>query len=218
MTLSTIQKPDASQLLDVWNAAAEFDALTIDLLGEKLWGDLDFDSSLALAWREGATIKGFGVAVCRNSKGKVAGYIKLLAMAPELQRRGIGTKLCDELERECQQRGVTELRLGESAPNYLTPGVDMRYRAASEFFEQRGFASLGEACNMLVDLDAWSAGRGNRNKSWDHANAIRLRARYAGTARSDQAIPRSLLANLVGRGFHSSRKCPRHLASGHRRG
>ena len=50
------------------------------------------------------------------------------------------------------QRGVQTVRVCESAPNYLTPGVDCRYSAAPYFFDRHGYRRIGEACNMNVEL------------------------------------------------------------------
>ena len=51
-------------------------------------------------------------------------------------------------------RGARTIRLCESAPNYLTPGVDARYSAAPQFLDHAGYACIGEACNMTVALES----------------------------------------------------------------
>lgn len=156
MTLCPIDPTDADRLLEVWNRAAEFDPLNGALLHEKLWGDADFDASLALAWRGARDIQAFGIAVCRPLRGQLTGFIKMIAVEPAAQRKGIGTALYQALERRCRELGAVEMRLGESAPNYLVPGVDKRYRPAIAFFEQHGLVRSGEACNQRVDLRRWS--------------------------------------------------------------
>jgi mycothiol synthase len=40
----------------------------------------------------------------------------------------------------------------ESAPNYLTPGIDRRYREAIAFVQARGYRQIGEARNLAVTL------------------------------------------------------------------
>src|SRR5690606_28526982 len=60
---------------------------------------------------------------------------------------------------ELASRGATSIRVGESFPNYLTPGVDVRYTAALGFFAARGYAPFAEAVNLEVDLDQWHSNR-----------------------------------------------------------
>ncbi|NND72252.1 MAG: GNAT family N-acetyltransferase, partial [Rhodothermales bacterium] len=50
-------------------------------------------------------------------------------------------------------RSVRKIRLGEAAPNYLTPGLDPRYTHAMVFFERRGYKRFGETWNLCVDLE-----------------------------------------------------------------
>jgi GNAT superfamily N-acetyltransferase len=56
-------------------------------------------------------------------------------------------------------RGATSVRVGESFPNYLTPGVDLRYAPALSFFRSRGYHLVSEAVNLEVDLGEWQANR-----------------------------------------------------------
>ena len=155
MTLHPIYESDSERLREVWNSAASFDQMGAGLLHEKLWGDADYDSELAVAFADGGQIRGFGMAVCRPLKHGLVGFVKLLAVRPAEQRSGIGQSICNELETRCRGRGAVEMRVGESAPNYLVPGVDKRYKAATAFFQQMGYVPTGDACNMRVDLNQW---------------------------------------------------------------
>jgi GNAT superfamily N-acetyltransferase len=55
---------------------------------------------------------------------------------------------------------VASVRVGESAPNYLTPGLDARYTPGVLFFEKHGYRRIGETCNLEVELDVrpWDTG------------------------------------------------------------
>lgn len=141
----------AASILACWNGSSKFDVLSDELLHEKLWGDPDVvPGGILVDEREGLTA-GFGVAVVREG-GR--GFIKMYAVAPPFWRTGIGTGLVSALEEHARKRGATTIRLGESAPNYLTPGVDVRYEAAGEFFRRRGYRSIGRTMNLQVDVSS----------------------------------------------------------------
>jgi ribosomal protein S18 acetylase RimI-like enzyme len=152
MESRALRRNDSGALLEMWNATARFDPLTPGLLAEKLWGDDAFDPDLALICEEGGLLAGFAMGVIRRTRDEVRGMIKLAAVAADRRRRGIGSRMLAELEDALRERGATTVRVGESAPNYLTPGVDARYSAAPHFFSERGYRRIGEACNMTVDL------------------------------------------------------------------
>jgi predicted N-acetyltransferase YhbS len=151
MRIRLLQREDCDAVLGTWNAAASYDPLTPALLQEKTWDDPDFEPRLALVAEDGGRITGLGVGVQRDGR---RGFVKLLAVAPDCQRRGIGTRLLSALEIGLGDTGATTVRVLESAPNYVAPGVDTRYEAALGFFEAAGYARVGEACNLAVDLAA----------------------------------------------------------------
>jgi mycothiol synthase len=167
MKLRALQRDDTESLLDMWNATARFDPLTPELLVEKTWDDTDFDPELALVCEGDGGINGFALGVLRQVHGKNVGMVKLAAVAADWRRRGIGSVLLDRLENGLRARGAVAVRVCESAPNYLTPGVDARYSAAPHFFAGRGYQRVGEACNMTVDL---------AEREFESADAERLHA------------------------------------------
>jgi len=92
------------------------------------------------------------MGVLREKPDGLLGFIKLLAVDPQHRRRGLGSALLAALEQRLSALGARHLRIAEAAPNYLTPGVDLRYQAAHEFFTARGYRPTAEACNMRVEL------------------------------------------------------------------
>jgi mycothiol synthase len=152
MNLRSLDRADAEGLLRLWNAAARLDPLTPALLAEKIWGDPDFDADLALVAEDGGHQTGFAVAVVRP--GAARGVVKLIAVAPARWRQGTGGRLLAALEERMAERGARAIRLGESAPNYLVPGLDPRYTRALLFFEKHGYERFGETYNLEVDLEA----------------------------------------------------------------
>ena len=133
MRLRPLRRDDAGPLLDMWNATARFDPLTPGLLEEKTWDDPGFDPDMALVCAERGVVAGFAMGVIRMVEGSRRGIIKLLAAAAERRRQGIGSRLLKALEAVLADRGARTVRICESAPNYLTPGVDARYSAAPHF-------------------------------------------------------------------------------------
>ena len=154
MRLRGLRRDDAAPLLAMWNATARFDPLTPELLEEKTWNDPGFDPGLALVCEDEGHVAGFAMGVLRAAEGSPRGVVKLAAVGVDHRRRGIGARLLGELEQALGERGAATARVCESAPNYLTPGVDSRYSAAPYFFEKLGYRRIGEACNMSVDLSA----------------------------------------------------------------
>jgi ribosomal protein S18 acetylase RimI-like enzyme len=139
--------------LDIWNRSAPHDRLNRELLREKIQGDDDYSPALTLLAQRGSVPEGFAIAVVREKPEGVRAYIKMLAVLPERQRCGLGSRLLTALEHGFAERGAQTVRLGESLPNYLVPGVDRRYEAAVRFFEKRGYRCFETACNMTAELD-----------------------------------------------------------------
>jgi predicted N-acetyltransferase YhbS len=150
MPMRPLQRDDAGAVLDLWNRAALYDPLTADLLAEKTWGDPDFDADVAIVAVDDGEVAGFAVGVHREETGR--GYLKLLAVEPARQRRGIGSALLEAVEARLATRSAPTVRLLESAPNYLSPGIDTRDEAALAFAAASGYRQVGEARNLSVDL------------------------------------------------------------------
>ncbi|GAB5537611.1 MAG: hypothetical protein Rubg2KO_38600 [Rubricoccaceae bacterium] len=152
MTLRSLQRSDASSLLDLWNRSVPFDPLTLDLLREKVWEDPHVDAELAMVAEEERQLVGFGMARLWPTPDVLRGTIKLLCVAPERRREGIGGEILRQLEDGLAERGAEVIRIAEAAPNYLTPGIDVRYTPGWLFVQKHGYQPIGEAVNMDVDL------------------------------------------------------------------
>lgn len=100
-----------------------------------------------------ATVRGdpeVGVVatVVRNGRG----HIRLLVVAPEHRRRGVGSALLEAAESDLRAAGVTDIFTGADAPDYLWPGVDVREIGLLAALERRGFWKHDANFNMEVDL------------------------------------------------------------------
>ena len=140
-----LRPQDAPALLHLWNRSAEFDPITLDLLREKVWEDENFHRGGTLVCGDGQ-LDGFVMSLRRDT-GK--NYLKFLLVAPERRRQGLASKLLETAEASLP---CGPFRVCESNPNYLLPGVDVRYTAGLLFLEARGYAKIGETYNLVCDL------------------------------------------------------------------
>ena len=142
---------DMDALFQCWNASAHFDPLPLKVFQEKLNDDGYRDGFGWVEEEEGA-VCGFVVGVVRTVDRISVGYVKLLAVHPERRRQGWGSALLAKLLDAFALERVNRIRIAESAPNYLTPGLDVRYTPALHLFEKHGFKTIGEAYNMEASL------------------------------------------------------------------
>ncbi len=80
------------------------------------------------------------------------GEIMLLAVAPERQRRGIGSALLAAGMARLRERGAAVVQLGGGAGSYFWPGVPRNLPAAIGFFAARGWEYAYDAADMAQDL------------------------------------------------------------------
>lgn len=150
--LAPLERTDTTAVVSLWNRAARFDALTEALVCEKLFEDDGAAPELLIKAVSGSQLIGFAAGTLRDREGVMFGFVKMIAVDPKWQRRGIGSALLQSLESTLRAAGAKVVRPGESAPNYLTPGTDVRYTRAVVFFESSGYERVGTAVNMSVDL------------------------------------------------------------------
>ncbi|MBN1852601.1 MAG: GNAT family N-acetyltransferase [Pirellulales bacterium] len=152
MIFRCLVRDDEAAALVVWNRAALYDPMSLDLFRQKVWEDPDFNDNLAVAAEIDGQLVGFAVGVLRASDEEARGYIKLLAVDPAHQAHSIGEQLLQQIEDGLIQLGAREIRVAESAPNYLIPGIDRRDTDSLDFFEHHGYERFAEARNLRVVL------------------------------------------------------------------
>ena len=146
---------------------------TLDLLQRALWADpigreafarkvlLDpnFDPEGACLALDDDTVVGFALAIARRvpledappDTGK--GYLTLLAAAPEMRGRGIGSRLLQRSEEYLADRGCDRVLVSPYAPGYFVPGVDMVvYADCCRFLQRRGYTVISQPIAMEADL------------------------------------------------------------------
>lgn len=124
------------------------------LFREKLTGDPEFQPSLVFTAFNDEILTGFIMGVVRKRDSGPAGFIKMIGVRPGYERKGIGTLLLNALEGEIRKRGLKSIRVFESYPNYLIPGIDTKFQGAITFFESCGYQKINETSNMEVFLPA----------------------------------------------------------------
>ncbi len=139
-------------LLQLWNQSSPYDQLSEGVFHEKIWGDPDYHDDLSLVVHQDGQPIAMALGVARKMVIEHRGYIKLLAVAPDARRNGIACRLVKELEDKLTHLNVAAIRVGESAPNYLFPGVDVRYANATQLFESFGYEQVGQAKNLIANL------------------------------------------------------------------
>jgi GNAT superfamily N-acetyltransferase len=86
------------------------------------------------------------------------GYITLMAVRPDHQRQGIGSRLLAAAEAYLRTQGRSMVMVSSYAPGYFIPGVDVNaYVSALEFFKARGYAEVYRPLAMETSL--WSLQR-----------------------------------------------------------
>lgn len=132
---------------------ADLEALLVDLLPhDRLTLDElqaccfdDPDPTLLLGCDDGS---GAVAAVVRRGGGAPTGHIRLLAVAEDHQRQGIGRGLLAAAEDWLATAGAERIVAGGEAPFYLWPGIDVRCTAALSLFEASGYEDRGAVLDL----------------------------------------------------------------------
>ncbi|MFC1683804.1 GNAT family N-acetyltransferase [Candidatus Zixiibacteriota bacterium] len=153
MDITDIRRKDLEALTDFCSRNIDHDEFTLQLIEDKTFGDPHFDPELTLVGREGDEIIAFMPGLCKEKNSRMTGWIKWFAVDRERRRQGIGSQLLEEMERRLRQRGAREIRVSDSAPNYLQPGIDPRNTEAVAFLLKKGYAKTGDFFHMEADLN-----------------------------------------------------------------
>ena len=152
MNILPVEKEDLRSLTNLLKRNLIYDDITEELTKEKIFDDPDFDPEKSLKAVIDSQIVGFMQGVMRESNGKRIGFIKLFATDEKWRRQGIASTLLKIIEKKLWSEGVREIRILDSSPNYLQPGLDPRYTEAYVFITRRGYKKFDEDVNMEVGL------------------------------------------------------------------
>jgi len=152
MKVEPITTGDLNPLTSLLKRNLAYENIDEALVREKVLDDPDFDPQKTLKALIDNKLVGFMQGVARTFKGKRLGYIKLFVTQKEYRRQGIASKLLEIIEGKLIKENVSEIRILESNPNYLQPGLDPRYTEAYVFITKRGYERFAETVNLVVEL------------------------------------------------------------------
>ncbi|MCG8350899.1 MAG: GNAT family N-acetyltransferase [Chloroflexales bacterium] len=110
----------------------------------------DIKQTACLALR-GSELGGFVLASVGDTiQDRATGWIDVLAVAPAMQRQGIGHALLEWAEERLATQGCITVRLGGSLRPF-TPGLPMEL-GAMPFFERYGYEATGEVYDVARRL------------------------------------------------------------------
>lgn len=180
--IRTLQGKDLDAILSIWNRTLIRDPITMGRFVSNVLGDPDYwpgdDSGFFVAVQGGRPVGFLRAIVRRMSNDRMGtepelGWIPVVAVDPEFQRKGIGSALMKaalDWFRQHQRKRIWVCGNSGSAPGYTFPGVDMDvYQGGLALFRKAGFEVDRESEGMSreairFDLEgyqreAWAVGR-----------------------------------------------------------
>jgi mycothiol synthase len=148
LTFRTLDPADIDAVTALLNDAFTYDHFDPVWVRHKIVEDPNYEPGLTCVVEQGHRTIGFGQAVVRDVERSC---IKMVAVAPDRQRRGLGHALLTRLEQGLAGRSAAASVLF-SRPNYFMPGLDPRYTPAASFLLNRGYEKWSDGFNMGLSL------------------------------------------------------------------
>lgn len=148
-----------TSIIDLWNRTLVADSINASFLRKQILFDDNFQDDLCLLAIDNEKIIGFILGIKRvypyldRGLEPDRGWISVLFVDPDYQRKGIGSRLVDEIEKKFVDKGVKRINVASYSPGYFFPGIDVNaYKEAIEFFKHKNYSDLGEAVSMERSL------------------------------------------------------------------
>ena len=161
MNIRPLTASDLPDLLELCRETLPLDTFSVPVLHSRIMDEPNRNPAYQLSTWEGDRLAGVLLGGTRGSDDGTFGALRMFAVAPAFHRQGLASELLGELETRMRQAGLRTLRAGNTAPNYIWPGLDVRYTPAFCFLQKHGFERTGDAVNMDVDL---------RSRDWSTAD------------------------------------------------
>lgn len=156
--IESFQQDKLEQVLSCWNESLIYDGIDEGRFKQLILLDENFNPNLFLLALHQDEVVGF----CYGIKRKIPylergleenrGWIVIMGVRPIYQNQGIGTLLCNEVEKRLKDNGTKEITLCAYSPNYFFPGIDKRYEKAISFFENRKYVYRAQSVSMQRSL------------------------------------------------------------------
>ncbi len=178
MEIRELSEADLPALLRLCQRTLPFDRFTLPLLRRRVLDEPHRTPAYQLTAWDGDRLVGVMLGGVRETDEGPMAWIRLVTVDPAYRRRGLASHLLEELEGRLRADGLRRLRVGNSAPNYFWPGLDVRFTSAFCFLQHHGFHRIGEAVDMQVDLAArdWDTGEEEARLAREGYTIRRLRA------------------------------------------
>ena len=185
--------PDAAALCQLEIAYLPFSPA---ILQERILDDPDFDPDLNPTVWQGERLVGLACGAPPSEELQTAGGVKLFAVAGDMRRQGIATRLFDHIEDRLTGLGATESLAIIAGNNRFMQGLDLRYTEALCFLEARGYERAGDGMDMDVDLRNTPLDTSAKEEELERVHGLRVRrvtmedyGRRGNTWRASSSIP-----------------------------
>lgn len=148
ITVRPATDPDRHFAEEIAQACLDLDQEDATSIPGYLWNEEDGTRRVRLI----AFLGGRAVGIAIGSIQAEEAFLDLLAVLPDVRRRGVGSELLHRWESEVSHDGITQLRVGENLRAYAWPGVDIRYTPGLCFFQQAGYTRTKTVYNMDLKL------------------------------------------------------------------
>lgn len=171
MKIVTYNQQFESPVVTLWNQELPADLITVQKFRQQALFDENFDSALSYVALEDNQVIGFLLATRRKfpylERGLEPdrGWINVMLVDREWQRKGVGTQLLMRAESDLKERGTENVTLAAYSPGYFFPGVDIdNYAAAVSFFKKMGYQAGKTSYSMCKDLHSYQFSDGAKEK------------------------------------------------------
>ncbi len=145
------------------------------ILQDRILDDPDFDPDLNPTVWQGERLVGLACGAPPSEELQTAGGVKLFAVARDMRRRGVATRLFDHVEERLTGLGATESLAIIAGNNRFMQGLDLRYTEALCFLEARGYERAGDGMDMDVDLRTTPLDTSEQEAELEQVHGLRVR-------------------------------------------
>jgi ribosomal protein S18 acetylase RimI-like enzyme len=152
-TLTFLGPDDLPAMVELCKRAMPNDNITAEILLEKTFASSGAEGAFRCGYRNrDGELDGLIWAVPFESMAGQMGGIRVLAVRPERQRKGIGSLLLRPAEAYCWAHGAKEIWMMAMPGNYLTAGIDSSYIHSISFVQSARYERTGTAKDYSCDL------------------------------------------------------------------